>query len=203
MRKWGLRIVFLAVLSVLVLSSAWAWPSVFYGIKESPAQVQQPSAMLDINTTDTEEVPVHLLLPQNKLDGESKIAEESSKVPLEGILTEEDLREIENSLDVVSIAQNTMINEFDEIVAERDSLIDENNQLSEDLANQMGRNKWNMMLIPEAFYDIGSEEWGIGVSFGVGWNQLMLSAGIEKTICDDFFRTSDDMRIRFGAGIQL
>lgn len=201
MRRWGIRIVLSALFSVLALSSVSAWPSVLYGIKASPVQELPLSAEESSGSISEEEIPSTMLLPEPEKG--LKTATASLNVQLGDMLNKKDLQELEEPLAVIEAAQQTMVDEYNELMDERDRLAEENEALASDLAKAMNRNDWSMLLVPEAICDIGTREWGIGLSLGVGWNQLLITAGIEKTINDQFFSSADGMRIRFGAGILL
>ena len=176
MRKWQLRIVSLAVLSVLALSSAWAWPSQLYGIKEeSPAQEQPLSAESE---TIPEEEPVPLTMPQTQPVETLKSAAESLNVQLEDMLSRRELEKMQESLSAMEVAQQTMVDEYNEIVEERDAL-------AADLAKAMDSKEKSgtrayMMLDGILGFSEGYPSYGLGLTVGTRLgNSLMVELGAD------------------------
>ena len=202
MRKWQKRIVFSAALLLLVLSSVWAWPSQLYG-KSKGSQAQEPPASVKLEAGGAMNGPApHSTMQQTTSDEELRIAGKSSGEQLgEASAGETDL--LEAQLDIIDASAQTMVDEYNELMSERDRLADENGELSEDLAEAYGRSDWHALLIPEAAYDIGSNTWGIGLSMGASWRNLLVMAGIEKEINKDFFTDPEGLQVRFGVGIIL
>ena len=176
MRKWQLRIVSLAVLSVLALSSAWAWPSQLYGIKEeSPAQEQPLSAESE---TIPEEEPVPLTMPQTQPVETLKSAAESLNVQLEDTLSRRELEKMQESLSAMEVAQQTMVDEYNEIVEERDAL-------AADLAKAVDSKEKSgtrayMMLDGILGFSEGYPSYGLGLTVGTRLgNSLMVELGAD------------------------
>lgn len=176
MRKWQLRIVSLAVLSVLALSSAWAWPSQLYGIKEeSPAQEQPLSAESE---TIPEEEPVPLTMPQTQPVETLKSAAESLNVQLEDMLSRRELEKMQESLSAMEVAQQTMVDEYNEIVEERDAL-------AADLAKAMDSKEKSgtrayMMLDGILGFSEGYPSYGLGLTVGTRLgDSLMVELGAD------------------------
>lgn len=182
MRKWQLRIVSLAVLSVLALSSAWAWPSQLYGIKEESPVQEQPLSAESETVPETAAVPEEEPAPSTMLQTQPvetlKSAAESLNVQLEDMLSRRELEKMQESLSAMEVAQQTMVDEYNEIVEERDAL-------AADLAKAMDSKEKSgtrayMMLDGILGFSEGYPSYGLGLTVGTRLgDSLMVELGAD------------------------
>ena len=196
-RSWVKSTVLLLALSVLALSSAWAWPSATLA-KETvvpPLQEGQSEAVA-VEEGISQEGKASIL-PTEAQSGISKGLEAS----LRDSLGDRTFERIKVELDAALEANTVQKAEYDELYAEYQALLAEYNALARNHADILGGG-FNMTIVPEAVYDISSNSWGVGLGLGFHWSNLAVSLGAEKMFGDKFVST-EGFRVRAGVGIVL
>ena len=98
-----------------------------------------------------------------------------------------------------------MISEYNDACNRHDALAAEYNALAADTADLINDGldrDVDLVIVPEAFYDIDSNRWGAGATVGVSWKNLMFTAGAEKVLGMDT-AWDEGYRVRLGVGISL
>lgn len=203
MRKWQLRIVLSVALSVLSLSSVWAWPSQLYGIKEEEAFV---SELQPQSETDTK-IQVPLKMPQEQPAEVLKSATESLGMQLEDTLSQKDFEELRTAISAMEVAQQSMEDEYYELVEERNTLADENTCLVQkisELDDETGTKAYLLLDGIVGFSD-GYPSYGLGLTVGTRLgNNLMLELGTDymfgANLSELIDSSIDDWTFRAGIG---
>ena len=216
---------------LVALSSVSAWPSLTSGREEVSALPQaEPEVMLP-ETEDSEEtqeltsavqepeaattadmsvpsIDPASTEPQKPSNGKPELGAEITAMMeddpdalealLRGSLGDRAYERIEPYIDIMISEYNDACNRHDALAAEYNALAEDNTKLVND---SIGRSV-DVILVPEAVYDITEKDWGVGATLGISWKNLMLTAGVEKMI-DDNFLSADGFRVRAGLGISL
>ena len=207
--KWVRRISLTVVLLPLVLSSVWAWPSQLYGTeKEYPNMELQLSAEAEESAAKEAEQlsTTQPIQPEDSL----KSATQSLTGQLEDTLGRKELEQIKQSLALMESAQQTMVDEYNELIEERDAISEENNKLAEDLArvqnikDESGTKAYLMLDAILGFSGL-RPDYGVGLTIGtrIG-NSLMVELGTDYMIGGSLEDISDfrldDFTFRAGIG---
>ena len=230
MKRWAKTVLLSAALLLAALSSVSAWPSLrssgkedsvtlpgvqpatqqeeaaSEGTQEQTSAVQEPEA---VTTADTSPLSIAQAStePQRPSATSPEAAEamklleenpDALRALLRGSLGDRAYERIEPYIDI-------MISEYNEACNRHDALAAEYNALAADntlLVNERLGQDVDVMIVPEAVYDISGRNWGAGLSLGVSWKNLMLTAGAEK-IFGEGIGWEDGYRVRLGAGISL
>ena len=228
--KWGKTLLLSAVLFAAVLSSVSAWPSLNTSGKESSAipqgvqSVTLPAITENVGTpgqtsVETEPDPVTSAatsLPstvpasiaqhqQSELSTEEAeilalLADhpEELRALLKDSLGDRAYERIEPYVDIMISEYNDACNRHDALAAEYNALASDHTELLNDALDR----DVDFILVPEAVYDITTNEWGVGGTLGVSWKNLMLTAGAEKMLGENI-SWDKGYRVRFGVGISL
>ena len=231
MKIWEKSLLLSVALLLVALSSVSAWPSLPSAKEETsallPAEpeatpveeaekgatqeltsaVQEPEAVTTADMSAPSIDPASTE-PQKPSDGKPELGAEITAMMaddpdalealLRGSLGDRAYERIEPYIDIMISEYNDACNRHDALAAEYTALAADNTKLVNDA---IGRDV-DVILVPEAVYDITEKDWGVGATLGISWKNLMLTAGVEKMINDDFLST-DGFRVRAGLGISL
>ena len=205
MNRWAKHLLLSAVLSLAVLSSAWAWPSARTSAPVAEAAYQEPQEGLQAEAAQEESLPSTEEAstgPQTPSGNPSEtapaaIAGDPAKIrdSLRGSLGDRAYERIEAYLDILIAEYEDACDRYDELAAEYDALAADHAALINDSFDR----DVDFLIAPEAVYDITDNQWGVGLTLAASWKNLMVTAGAEKML-GDRLGWDEGYRVRLGVG---
>lgn len=229
MKRWEKSLLISVALLLAALSSVSAWPSLRTDAKAESVQLpaeleatyqavsvetqeqisaeQEPEAVTSADTSPLSTVPASIEqqeqsapLSEKEKEALAILAEnpESLKALLRESLGDRAYTRIEPYIDIMISEYNDACNRHDALAAEYNALAEDNAKLVNDALDR----DVDFIIVPEAFYDISTNQWGAGATLGISWKNLMITAGAEKTLGMDT-PWDEGYRVRLGVGISL
>lgn len=231
MNRWAKHLLLSAALLLVALSSVSAWPSLrsadedtlamppavqsvtlsaiteSVGTQEQTSAEQEPEAVTSAATSlpstapaSTEQQEQPKTLSPEEAEALRLLAEDPDtlRLLLKESLGDRAYERIEPYIDIMISEYNDACNRHDALAAEYNALaVDHTEMLNDALDRDV-----DFIIVPEAIYDISTNQWGAGATLGISWKNLMFTAGAEKLLGMDT-AWDEGYRVRLGVGISL